>query len=241
VGLVGRSIDRLEDAARAIQEEGGEAAPIVADVLDADALGRAVERLRERFGPIDALVVAAGTFRGVGPIGRVDPDAWWRDVETALRGAFLTVRAALPDLTRSGKGSICVMTGGAGLNGELANGSGHGAAQAGLARLVETLAVELRPIGVPVYAVNPGFVPTPLVMRLVDDPEARRWLPRFTEAMAEGKEVGPEVAAEMVAWLADERPMALSGRVIPAVQTPEILLTRLGRIAAEDLHRLRLK
>jgi hypothetical protein len=59
--------------------------------------------------------------------------------------------------------------------------------------------------------------------------------------MAEGKEVGPEVAAEMVAWLADERPMALSGRVIPAVQTPEILLTRLGRIAAEDLHRLRLK
>jgi NAD(P)-dependent dehydrogenase (short-subunit alcohol dehydrogenase family) len=95
--------------------------------------------------------------------------------------------------------------------------------------------------GLPVFAVNAGFVPTPLVMRLVDDPEARRWLPRFTEAMAEGKEVGPEVAAEMVAWLADERPMALSGRVIPAVQTPEILLTRLGRIAAEDLHRLRLK
>jgi hypothetical protein len=59
--------------------------------------------------------------------------------------------------------------------------------------------------------------------------------------MAEGKEVGPEVAAEMVAWLAEERPMALTGRVLPAVQTPEIVRTRIDRIAAEDLHRLRLK
>lgn len=66
-------------------------------------------------------------------------------------------------------------------------------------------------------------------------------MPGVTEAFAEGKEVSPEVVAEMVLWLAEVRPMELSGRVVPSPATPAILETRLHRIESEDLLRLRLR
>jgi hypothetical protein len=84
-------------------------------------------------------------------------------------------------------------------------------------------------------------VPTALVQHLLDSPEGRRWLPRFTEAFAEGKEVGPEVAAEMVGWLVERRPEELSGRVVAAPISPEVLETRLAAIAEDDRNRLRLR
>jgi NAD(P)-dependent dehydrogenase (short-subunit alcohol dehydrogenase family) len=127
------------------------------------------------------------------------------------------------------------------LNGHLAFASGYGAAQAALARLVESLAVELEREDIPVYAVNPGLVATDLVRRLLDTLEGRRWLPRFTEAFAEGKEVGSEVVATMIAWLIKDRPKELSGRIVAAPMPPAVLETRLERIADEDLNVLRLR
>lgn len=240
VGLVARSREGVEETARAIGDLGGTARGFAADVLDPVALARAVDRFRDFAGGIDALVCAAGRLRGIGPFAAVDPEAWWLDLETSLRGVQGTIRAALPVLRASIAASITVLVG-PGHNGELANASGYGAAQAGLVRLVESLGEEFRPLGLPIFALNPGLVPTPMMQHLLDGPEGRRWLPRFTEAFAEGKEVGPEVAAEMAAWLADRRPTELSGRVVPALVTPQILKLRLQRIKDEDLNRLRLR
>jgi NAD(P)-dependent dehydrogenase (short-subunit alcohol dehydrogenase family) len=143
-------------------------------------------------------------------------------------------------LKASANASIAVLVGPGHAN-EFPFASGYATAQAGLVRLVECLEKELRPQGIALYAVNPGLVPTDLVLHLLDSPEGRRWLPGITEAFAEGKEVGPEVVAEMVAWLAEERPVELSGRVVPAPATSTILETRLARIQSEDLLRLRLR
>lgn len=143
-------------------------------------------------------------------------------------------------LRQSSNATISVLVG-PGHSTDLPFASGYAMAQAGLVRLVECLDRELRPEGVAVYAVNPGLVPTSLVLHLLDSPEGRRWLPSFTEAFAEGKEVGPEVVAEMVSWLATEKPLELAGRVVPAPATPVILETRLQRIQTEDLMRLRLR
>ena len=240
VGVMARTVEQVEAAVGAIRDRGGVAQAFAADVLDPERLDRALARFREAFGRLDALVCAAGQFRGIGPIAAVDPDRWWGDVETALKGTFQTIRAALPLLRASSAASITALVG-PGHNGELKFGSAYGAAQAGLVRLVETLAEELRPKGIAVHALNPGLSPTPMMQHLLESAEGRRWLPRFTEAFAEGKEVGPEVAAEMASWLAHHRPMELSGRVVPALATPAILETRLDRIANEDLNRLRLR
>lgn len=240
VGLLARTAGEVESSAAEIRDAGGRARGFAADVLDAAGLERAVGRFREWAGRIDALVCAAGRLRAIGPIAAVDPEAWWLDLETALRGAQRSIRATLADLKRSDGASIVLLVG-PGHHAELAFASGYAAAQAGLVRLAESLAHELGPEGVRVFAVHPGLVPTALVQHLLDSPEGRRWLPRFTEAFAEGKEVGPEIAAEMVAWLLDRRPESLSGRVVPAPLAPAVLETRLGRVGTEDLMKLRLK
>ncbi len=240
VGLLARSEDEVETSALAIRESGGEARGFAADVLDPAALRRALMRFREWSGGLDTLVCAAGRLGGIGPMAAVEPEAWWRDVETALRGVSRTIIECLPMLRESSRASISVLVG-PGHSVDLPFASGYAIAQAGLVRLVECLDRELRPEGIAVYAVHPGLVPTGLIQHILDSPEGRRWLPGITEAFAEGKEVGPEVVAEMVQWLAESRPRELSGRVVPAPATPAILESRLARIEAEDLLRLRLR
>ena len=240
VGVLARTEGEVEASAASLREAGGEARAFVADVLDLASLRRAFARFKDWAGGLDTLVCAAGRLRGIGPLASSDAEEWWLDLETSLRGVPRTIREALPLLKGSSHASISVLVG-PGHASNLPFASGYAAAQAGLARLVECLQEELRPERVPVYAVNPGLVPTALVLHLLDSPEGRRWLPGFTEAFAEGKELGPEVVAEMVAWLAEERPAELAGRVVPAPATSTILETRLCRIQSEDLLRLRLR
>ena len=240
VGLLARTIAELEQAAGSIRELGGSAAAFPADVLDAKALRQAIGQFRAWAGGFDDLVCAAGRMKAVGPLATVDPDSWWCDVETAVRGFQLCVREALPFLGEARPATISVLVG-PGHNGDLPFATGYAAGQAALVRLVESLARELAADRVAVFAVNPGLVVTDLVRSLVETAEGRRWLPRFTEALAEGKEVGPEVVAEMVAWLIDRRPAELNGRVVASALAPLVIETRLERIRDDNLGVLRLR
>ncbi len=238
VGVLARTESEVLETARIIKEEGGRGLGLVADVLNRRQLEDATRRFQIWAGGCDDLICSAGCFRGIGPVEQVDPDLWWRDIETALRGAHEAIRATLPSIREGGHGTIQLLIG-PGFNGELAQASGYGCAQAALVRLAETLGKELAP-HVHVYAVNPGLVPTEMTNYLVESVEGRRWLPRFTEAFGEGKETDAEVVAVMSAWLVAERPLELSGRVVAALATPEILATRLARIKRENVHLLRL-
>jgi NAD(P)-dependent dehydrogenase (short-subunit alcohol dehydrogenase family) len=239
VGLIARQPDDLRDAAGSIEEAGGRACAAACDVRDRAALEVAVGRIAAALDGLDALVCAAGQLRGIGPMAIRESENWWEDVEIAVRGGHQAIRAALPWLRESGRASISVLVG-PGHEGPLPFAAGYGCAQAALARLVESLGQELRAEGISIYAVNPGLVPTGVVRGLIDTREGRRWLPRFNEAFAEGKEVAPSVVAEMVAWLVDRRPPQLNGRVVAAMLAPDVLETRLDAIAGADRNVLRL-
>lgn len=240
VGLLARSEAQLDETCHAIVAAGGVARAFPADVLDETGFERSIGRFLDWSGGCDTLVCAAGRLRAIGPLAVADESSWWLDLETSLRGAQRPARRLWPALRESGLGSIHLLVG-PGHAGELAHASGYAAAQAALVRLAECLDREGRGDGIRVYAINPGIVPTDLLRPALDTAAGRRWLPRFTEALAEGKEVGPEFAAEMIAWLATERPEGLSGRVVAALTPPAILETRLPRIVGEDLGRLRLR
>jgi NAD(P)-dependent dehydrogenase (short-subunit alcohol dehydrogenase family) len=240
VGLLARTIDDLETGMASIRDAGGEAIALQADVRDERVLKKALVRFSDWAGGLDALVCAAGRIRAVGPLGEVDPDDWWADMDTSVRGVVHSILGAMPLLRWSPAPSVSVLVG-PGHNGPLPFACGYGAGQAALVRLVESAGREWAPLGIPIFAVNPGLVLTDLVRRLVDTPEGRRWLPEFNEALAEGKEVGPEAVAEMVAWLVGNRPTELSGRVVAAPLPPAILETRLARIQDEDRGVLRLR
>jgi 3-oxoacyl-[acyl-carrier protein] reductase len=240
VGLIARISEDLRAVVAAIEGAGGCACAQSCDVRDRARLDTAVAKVASTLGGLDALVCAAGQLRGIGPTAVLDPDLWWDDVETAVRGAHHAIRAALPWLRRSSHASITVLVG-PGHQGALPFATGYGCAQAALVRLVESLSHELTAEDIAIYAVNPGLVPTGVARGLIDTREGRRWLPQFNEAFAEGKEVAPTVAAEMVAWLIQRRPEELNGRVVAAPGTPAILETRLERIRSENLGLLRIR
>jgi NAD(P)-dependent dehydrogenase (short-subunit alcohol dehydrogenase family) len=240
VGVLARTAREVEETVESIREEGGNALACPADVLDAARLKGAVERFQEWAGGLDALVCAAGSLHGLGPIAAVDPEIWWRDLETSVRGARNAIRESIASLRRSQHATISLLVG-PGHNGPLPFATGYGVAQAALVRLAESLAQELSADGIAVYAVNPGLVPTDLTRPLIQSAEGRRWLPRFQEAFAEGKEVDAEVVAETVQWLIERRPEPLNGRVVAAPATPTILETRLDRIREENRDVLRLR
>jgi len=240
VGLIARQPEDLRAAPGSIEEAGGRACAAACDIRDRAALEAAVGRIAATLDGLDALVCAAGQLRGIGPMGIRESETWWEDVEVAVRGAHHAIRAALPWLRESGRASISVLVG-PGHEGPLPFAAGYGCAQAALVRLVESLGHELRAEGIPIYAVNPGLVPTGIVRGLIDTREGRRWLPRFNEAFAEGKEVEPSVVAGMVEWLVDRRPAELNGRVVAALLAPAVQETRLHTIAAHDRNVLRLR
>lgn len=240
VGIIARNPGDLRETAAAIQEVGGQVCALACDVRDRGVLEGVVTRIATTLGGLDALVCAAGQLRGIGPMVARESETWWEDVEVALRGAHHAIRACLPLMRGSDRPSISMLVG-PGHEGPLPFATGYACAQAGLTRLVESLAQELRPEEVPVYAVNPGLVPTGVVRGLIDTQEGRRWLPQFNEAFAEGKEVDASVAAEMVAWLIERRPAELNGRVVAAMLASAVLETRLHTIAAHERNVLRLK
>jgi len=100
LGLVARRASVLDEVIAEIQDAGGKAEPIIADVQDADALKSGAQRLAEVFGPIDILVANAGTG-AYGDFLDLQPE--WLDemLDTNVKGFIYTIRAALPHLLAS--------------------------------------------------------------------------------------------------------------------------------------------
>ncbi|MGW4033381.1 SDR family NAD(P)-dependent oxidoreductase [Streptomyces sp. NPDC004838] len=131
------------------------------DVADRTQAEEAVAYAVERFGSLDVLVNNAFSCSPDTPLFEEQPDdAWRRDLDITLTGAFRCARAALPHLAASGGRGAIVNIGS--VNGEADFGNhAYSAAKAGLASLTRTLAGDAAPRGVRVNQVNPGTVRTP--------------------------------------------------------------------------------
>ena len=166
---------------------------IVADVTsEADTLAM-VAAARAAHGPIDILVANAGAAESA-PFGRTDLAQWQRMIDVNLTGAFLTVKAALPDLLRkddrNAGGRIIFIASTAGLKG-YAYVAAYCAAKHGVIGLARALAAELAPQGVTVNAVCPGYTDTPMLAASIANIEQKTSRSR---AEAESEPQAPEPA-----------------------------------------------
>jgi NAD(P)-dependent dehydrogenase (short-subunit alcohol dehydrogenase family) len=206
----------------------------VTRVAEVDAL---VERTCAELGPPTLLVAGAGTWEHVGPAWEGDADAWWRDVEVALRGAYLCARTVLPGMLERGAGRIVVLSSYA-ANVPRPWASGYASGRAALLRFVDSLAGEVAGRGVAVFAVTPGFVRTELVENVIRSEAGRRWLPELGERT---DFVPPELAGELVAELATGRADTLTGRFLHVLDDLDDLIARADEIRADDLYVLRFR
>jgi NADP-dependent 3-hydroxy acid dehydrogenase YdfG len=103
VALVARRRDRLEALAADIENAGGTALAVEADITDRAQAEAAVQQAAERFGRLDTLVNNAGLML-LGPIAGADPQEWDRMIAINVKGLLYTTRAALPHLLQAAQG-----------------------------------------------------------------------------------------------------------------------------------------
>jgi len=240
VAAVARSADQIGETVQRIEEAGGTAVALCADVTDPSAVRRMAEQARERLGPIDLLINNAGSGGPFCPTWEANPGDWWRCFETNMRGPFLCCREIVPGMVAAGGGRIINVASGAGTLG-IPYMSAYVSSKAALIRFSETLAGELRKSGVSVFAIQPGTVRTAMAEEVLASPEALSWLPWFKKIFDEGEDVTTVPATELVLFLASGRADELSGRFFAVPENPATVVERVDEVKREDLYLLRMR
>ncbi|UBV43146.1 SDR family oxidoreductase [Deinococcus taeanensis] len=154
VTLTSRNAQEIEQVAR---ELGAQARGVACDVKDPQAVQAAVDEHVQAFGGLDVLFVNAGVGH-FGNVADLSIEQWQDVIDTNLSGAFYTVKAAIPALSRQG-GYIFTLSSLAGKN-PLPGGGAYNASKFGLNGLSEVLNLDLRDRGIKVTQIMPGSVAT---------------------------------------------------------------------------------
>jgi NAD(P)-dependent dehydrogenase (short-subunit alcohol dehydrogenase family) len=130
------------------------------DVTSHARVADAHERIVAEWGGIDLVLVVAGGYSDM-RADSIDLDAVNSMIDLNLRGVFNCLDVVLPALLEQGCGGIGIVASVAGYGG-LPRALVYGPTKAALINLSESLYLDLRPRGIAVYQINPGFVDTPL-------------------------------------------------------------------------------
>ena len=214
IGLLARSQAELDLAKLEIEDTGGAALRIRADVRDYDQVTAAVERMRTVFGGIHILVASAAIQGPIGPLVDVKPRAWAEVIETNLMGAMHACRAVLPQMIERRRGKIIVISGG-GAASARPRFSAYAASKAAVVRFVETLAEEVRDFNIQVNCMAPGGTYTHMTDEILQSGE-RAGSREIEEAEAVRLTGGmhPEKQINLALFLASERSNHISGKLI---------------------------
>jgi NADP-dependent 3-hydroxy acid dehydrogenase YdfG len=167
VALVARRRDRLEILAAQIQDAGGAALVVEADITDRTQAESAVQKTLDQFGQLDTLVNNAGLML-LGPVLGADPDEWDRMIAVNTQGLLYTTHAALPHLLRAaedGRRKVADVVNISSVAGRTAsNGFGvYNLTKFGVNGFTEALRQEVTKRHVRVGVLEPGGVTTELM------------------------------------------------------------------------------
>ena len=172
VALVARSEALLSEVVRGIQDRGGSADYVVADVTDETAASEVDQSVRETFGVCDILINNAG-INNRKPIEEMSLEEWHEILEVNLTGPFTMSRALVPGMKRKKWGRIINLTS-IMSHVSLPNRTGYSTTKAGLLGFTRALALELAPYNITVNGISPGPFATEMNRPLIEDPEKNR-------------------------------------------------------------------
>jgi 3-oxoacyl-[acyl-carrier protein] reductase len=202
-----------ETAARqvvdAIAGKGGKALAVQADVREAGQVESMAQTVTEKLGPIDTLVINAGTRFPFAPFLQYE----WKDFAAKLDGelqaAFFCCKAVAPGMVERKRGCIV------GISSGLSRYPGvgfcaHSTAKSALDALMKSLALELGPHGIRVNTVAPGLTLT----------DATSWMPEEQKQSAAAhtpmRRIGlPEDVAGAVLMVASDEGGFVTGTYLP--------------------------
>ena len=215
VGLLSRSEAELDLAKLEIEQAGGTAMRLRADVRIPEEVANAVERLRSAYGGVDVLICAAGVQGPIGPFLSTKPRAWNETIETNLIGVANACRAALPPMIEKRSGKIILIAGG-GSAYSRPNFTAYAASKTAVVRFGETLAEEVRDCNVQVNTIAPGAAYSHMTDEILHAGEQRAGSKEIDDAenvrITGG--IPPEKQVALALFLASERSNHISGKLI---------------------------
>ncbi len=185
----------------------GSVSCIALDVTQEEQVQSAVGTTIERFGKLDILINNAGITGGNAPTWELEPVVWRRVLEVNLVAPFLTCRAVIPPMLRSGYGRIVNVASIAGKEGN-PNASHYSASKAGLIGLTKSLGKELATKNILVNCVTPAAAKTEIFAQMT--PEHINYMLSKTPM---NRFVEPTEIAALICWLASEECSFATGAV----------------------------
>ena len=197
------------ETVRLVNEGGGVALPVKADVSRTDEVARMIAEISSRLGPVDLLVNNAGVFDYVSH-AETTPALWQRTLDVNLTGAFLVTWAVKDSMIERRYGRIVNMSSISALDPRPMS-IAYAASKAGLVGFTKSVAGALAPHGIRVNCVAPGLIETEILEGV--EPAT---LERLIEATPMKRIGAPEEIAKMVFFLLSDESSFTTGQTLIA-------------------------
>lgn len=203
-------LDTAQETARLVEDAGGQAVAIEADVTDDAAVAAMVQAAVRAFGGLDCAFNNAGIApyqvdAGGQKIADVAPEAWARLLDVNLTGVWRCLRHEVAQMRTQGGGAIVNTASVYGIVGAR-NTSAYTAGKHGVVGLTRTAAADHAEENIRVNAVCPGYIDTPMPAATMQH-SGERILARTLA----GRMGRPEEVAEAVVWLCSDRASFVTG------------------------------
>ncbi len=214
VAVLSRRQDRIDEACAEIEQAGGEALGISADVTSQEALEDAVRQIDEKWGRLDMVVANAGANGVFAPLDDLTLDEWNHTMATNLTSTFLTVKASLPLLKRQGGSIVVVSSVNGSRNFNYPGAVAYSTSKAGQVAFTKMVAIELAQHNIRINVVCPGAIRTNIGEathpRNID---TIRWPVEFPQGVSPlaGGPAEPVQVARVIAFLLSDAADHVSG------------------------------
>ncbi|MBW4681347.1 MAG: SDR family oxidoreductase [Microcoleus vaginatus WJT46-NPBG5] len=215
VAALGRTEDELKEVVEQIQQAGGEAMPVIADISEADKMQQAYQQVVDKWGRLDIVFANAGINGVWAPIEELKPEEWEKTIKVNLTGTFFTVKYAVPYLKKQG-GSVIITSS---INGTRVfsntGATAYSSTKAGQVAFAKMVALELAESRIRVNVICPGAITTNIdqntEQRNIDSVKEPVEFPEGQIPLTDGKPGTSEQVAQLVLFLASEASSHITG------------------------------
>jgi len=193
--------DGAEQTRRRVEEAGGHAIALQADVSDEAQVAALFEAALERFGTLDILVNSAGVDASGIEVADLDTATWDHALRVNLYGPFFCCRRFIQLRRDAGGGGKIINITSVHEEVPRAGAADYDCAKGGLRNLTRTLALELAPLKINVNNIGPGMVLTPFNQEAIDDPKVRE---EQTASIPWKRAAQPEEIGRLAVFLASD-------------------------------------
>ena len=186
-----RTAEKGNETVKYIQEAGGEAIFVLADISDTTQLKLLFDTVRDRFGRLDCAANVAGTEGDAISLFDIDEDAWDSVLDTNLKGTLFLMKHEALLMKASGGGSIVNTASVLAFRGDPWHYA-YCASKHGILGLTRSAAIELGPYNIRVNTVIPGFIKTGMSERFIGSEAGEAFVKLFNARAPLGRVGQPE-------------------------------------------------